>query len=116
MGIVRGPNKRGSDQLRQGFGKSALTDQPELGQHMVEPAGGFSRDTTRAVQRTPVDRSAVDERATKPGEHLGGVLGHRRNNGLEAHDGSLFRPSNMNSTILFAVAVAIPFGSAISIP
>jgi len=36
---------------------------------MVEPAGGFGRDSTRAVQRTPVDRSAVRERAAKPGEH-----------------------------------------------
>src|SRR5437899_6694807 len=83
---------------------------------MVEPAGGFGRDTTRAVQRTPVDRSAVDERATQPGEHLGGVLGNRRKNGLKAHDGSPFRPSSVNSTILCAVAVAIAFGRTIAIP
>ena len=60
-GIVRGRHERCPEQLRQRFGEPAFAHQPELGQHLVEPAPGFGGDATGTIQRALVDRPAVDE-------------------------------------------------------
>ena len=42
---------------------------------------------SESAMAAPVDRAALDEDRAKPGEHLGGVLSDRGNDGFEAHDG-----------------------------
>ena len=75
VGIVRDRHERNPDQLCQYLGKPALADQAELGQHVVEPAAGFTGDAARAVERALVDRAAGEEGRAKPCHGAGGVLG-----------------------------------------
>ena len=74
VGVVCRRHQRCCDQLRQRLGEPALADQTELRQHPVEPAAGLGGDAARPLQRPLIEGAAVDQRRTKPGQRLGGIL------------------------------------------
>ncbi len=85
VGIICHRGDRCREQLRKRLGEPALADQPELGQHPVEPAAGLGRDAPGAVQGALVDRSAVEKREAELRERLLGIHRGRGESRLEGH-------------------------------
>ena len=93
IGIVCSSDQRRRNQLGQRFSETAIANQAELGQHLVEPGSRLRRDAARAVEGAPVDGPAVDEARAEFGDQIARIPSTWRSDGLEGHYMAISRAS-----------------------